>query len=102
MYTSGLAAIVSTTDAAVEVPLSRKSVLLGSTPVHELRIVNEGTVAGFFSIDGGTTWSRMSGTPTGQASNTITVQFAGRQVISLYVKRIASGTDIGSIYAYAW
>ncbi len=63
---------------------------------HHVRIVNEGTVAGFYSIDGGSTWNRLPAQSV--------VEDNGVKVVNqaVEIKRVASGSDLSSVYASAW
>lgn len=65
--------------------------------IRNIAIINEGAAAGFFSDDGGTTWSRL---PTG----TIQLEFlaAPQNCPAITVKRIAGGSNLSDVYAFAW
>jgi len=60
----------------------------------DLTILNEGSVAGYFSVDAGTTWLRL---PAGPASIT------GRYTITgdVQIKRIEDGTDLAGVWGWA-
>lgn len=79
--TSGLAAKTATTDAAVEVIAAQAH----SQAYRHCRIVNEGAVAGFYSIDGGTTWERLP------ASTALTDDGVYINNQAVQIKRVAGG-----------
>ena len=92
MITSGETAIATSGDTAVDVFTSPTA---GSTGYTQVVVINEGAVAGFFSIDGGTTWARLP------ASSSIICKPANASVPSLKVKRVASGTNLAGIWGWA-
>ncbi len=89
MISSGETAKATTSDAAV--------VLLPANGGlhHQLTIVNESGIAGFFSVDGGTVWCRW---PTGAKARTISVTLNNQTV---YFKRVAGSTDVTGLFADA-
>jgi hypothetical protein len=91
MRTSGLAAKATTTNAA-ETLIAASS----SESMNRLVIINEGAVAGFFSIDSGTTWPRLP------ANSTINLE--GLYVLnqSVQIKRVADGADLAGVWAFGY
>ena len=89
--TSGVTAKATTDDTAVEVIAATAEKIF-----RHARIINEGTVAGFWSIDGGTTWERLP------ASTALTDDGVFIKNKAIQVKRIAGGSDLSGIYASAW
>lgn len=92
MISNGINAIVTAGDAAVYV-FTTPSPPTGLS-YSQLAIINEGSVAGFFSIDGGTTWARLP------ATSSVVIPIS-TNAPSLKVKRIASGTDLAGIWGWA-
>lgn len=93
MYSSGTTAVATSNDTAV----SLITIPAGAS-YNRLVIINEGTVAGFYSIDGGNTWARL---PAGVAGTPYRVECLDRSSTSPQVKRIASGSNLASVYASA-
>ena len=64
--------------------------------IGHLTIINEGGVAGFFSVDGGETWLRL---PANGARS-----LDGLQVFNqaIQAKRVAGGSNLSGVYADAW
>lgn len=93
MHSSGETAIATSTNAAVTLIAAVASVQIG-----HVTILNGSAVAGFFSIDGGRTWCRLA------ASSTVNLDFAEkpRPLLNIQVKRIADGSDVTALFAYAW
>jgi hypothetical protein len=87
---SGETAISTSSDAEVTV------LTLTQGGYTEVVITNEGTVAGFVSIDNGSTWMRL---PAGPSSRTFSVRGMLRMVVK--VKRVASGSNLTGIWADA-
>jgi len=91
MLSSGTTAIATTDNSAV-------TLLAASETLHNhLTIINEGGVAGFFSIDGGTTWFRL---PAGPSSISMDDVHLFDQAVT--VKRITDGSNLSGVYAFAW
>lgn len=88
MVNSGLTAKVTSDDTAV--------VLLTWTNGREMNctIINDGPVAGFFSDDAGTNWGRLP------AGSSVTFRVLNGNA-SIQVKRIAGGSDLAGLYAWA-
>ena len=59
-----------------------------------ITIINEGAVAGFFSLDGGTTWARLP------AESTVTIPHETSK--SIMVKRTTDGSDLADVYGMVW
>lgn len=60
---------------------------------HQLFLINESAVPGFFSIDNGTTWCRF---PDGAKAVTVDVDVNG----NVLFKRVAGGTNVTGLYAW--
>ena len=88
---SGTTPLATSGDAAVEVLAANANAVY-----HHVRIINEGTAAGFYSIDGGTTWNRLPAQSV--------VEDNGVKVVNqaVEIKRVAGGSDLSSVYASAW
>ena len=81
-------AVATTSDTAVTVISSI------DRDEADLHILNTSSVAGFFSIDGGTTWGYL---PAGPCD----IKLSGvPSSASVKVKRIASGSNLTGIYAW--
>jgi len=88
LLTSGTTAISSSGDTAVVVFSNV------TQSVKSLNFINTGTVAGFFSLDGGTTWAYLP------ASTTATVQSPTLYGATVEVERISGGTNVSGIYVW--
>jgi hypothetical protein len=88
---TGTTAVATTSDTAVEALAANAT----DTYLH-VRIANGGTAAGFYSIDGGTTWTYL---PAGASVHDWGVRIVNK---AIQVKRIPSGSDLASIYVSAW
>lgn len=89
MISSGTTAVVTTTNTAVTL------IAANVHPCRNITIVN-GSVAGFFSIDGGTTYCFMA------ASSINTLNGVFISSVAVKVKRITDGSDLANVYGYAW
>lgn len=80
--------VVTTTDAAV--------VAIADVPqtCRNVRLVN-GAVAGFFSVDAGTTWHRLP-------ASAVTEFRSIHPITDVRVKRITAGTNLADVYASVW
>ena len=81
----------TTSDAPVEV--------IAADPVntyYHLRIFNSGTVAGFYSFDGGTTWHYL---PAASSLAHDGVKIANKAV---QIKRVAGGSNVTGVFASLW
>ena len=88
---SGLVAKATTDDTAVEVIAADADRVF-----RHLRITNTGGVAGFYSIDGGSTWEYLP-------SNTImTDDWVTIDNKAVKIKRVSGGADLSGVYASAW
>lgn len=88
---TGVTAISTTDNNAVAV-FTVPSVL--SSSVIGVRVVNTTANAGFFSLDGGTTWRYLP------ASTTVTIQSI-TGVNAIQIKRITGGSDI-TVHVDVW
>jgi len=92
LTSSGLSAVRTTTDAAVDLiafdPTSFKT-------YHNVQITN-GAVVGAFSIDGGVTWAYMA------ASTTYVLEHVAGGIRGVKVKRVAGGSDVADVYGFAY
>lgn len=86
---SGETAVTTNSNTAVTLVTLAKDELTTS-----VTIINEGSVAGFFSLDGGTTWARLP------ADCSLTIPHETNQ--SILVKRVADGTDLADVYGMVW
>ncbi len=94
--TSGTTAKATVSDTAVAVLSSTP----GTNRVFEVTLINDNAVAGFYTLNGGDSvpiWARL---PAGPCA--ITLDLRGATVdLDLRVKRVASGTDLGGVWASA-
>jgi len=90
---SGTAATTTSSDTAVDL------IALNATKmVRKIVIINDGSVAGFFSLDG-SVWNYMP------ATSATTIDLDKTPVIlsrAVQVKRIPSGSNLASVYGYAY
>ena len=93
MFSSGISAI-STASASNTVLITIPS----GASYNRLVIVNEGGGAGFFSVDGGSTWGRISAAASATAP--VVVTWFGRSNSSPLIKRDTT-TNLSAIYAFA-
>ena len=89
--TSGLTAKATSSDSVVELIAAD-----GSNDLYQVIIANEGSVAGFYSIDGGTTWHRLPSEHVTQINNVLISNKA------IQMKRVASGSNVLDVYAEAF
>lgn len=94
MLDSGTTAIATSSDTAETVIANSSGVIIR----HGVTVINEGAVAGFFSINNGNNWFRL---PAGPASVTLEIDKLPFAPV-VKVKRIASGSDVTGVYAFAW
>lgn len=91
MYSSGTTAIATS---------GAGNVTLVTVPAggmyNRLVIVNTGTVAGFFSLDGGNTWGYIS---AGNATVAGGAEWYGKASSSVVMKRLG-GSDMTGVFAY--
>jgi hypothetical protein len=91
MLSSGINAISTTDDNPVDLIANPKGEVC-----QEVNIVNEGTVKGFVSVDGGVTWLYMpAGTDSAPASRTVVMFLAAR----VKAKRVPGGSNMTGLYA---
>jgi hypothetical protein len=84
----------STTNDDVLTLISHDDIPAGATAV---RVVNEGGIAGYVSLDNAGCWERLP------ADQVITYFYASRATVhSVQVKRIPSGTQMTGLSASAW
>lgn len=92
---SGTTAIATTADTAVEAIAAASAI-----GARNVRAVNEGTVAGFISFNGGGVWHRL---PPGATGIPYVTDFQNVPVSgAIQVKRIASGSNLAGVYVSAW
>jgi len=91
MISSGTTALSTSSDTVVQ------ALAANTTQVcHHLRVANLGSVQGFYSIDGGTTWACL---PANTVLTDDGVEFAGSAV---QIKRVAGGSNLDNVYVSAW
>lgn len=90
---SGVTAKATVTDAAIDVLASTP----GTNKVYDVTILNEGSVAGFYSLDGGVTKSRL---PAGPCAINLDLRRAPID-LSLKLYRVVSGSDVTGVFASA-
>ncbi len=88
---SGTSPIATTTNSAVQA-LAADAV----NTYYHIRICNESAAPGFYSVDGGTTWSRLP------ASSVIRNDGVAIVNKAIQVKRVADGTNLSAIYVEVW
>ncbi len=92
LISSDTTAVATVSDAAV-------TLVAGVGPGRGYRyiaVINEGAVAGFFSIDGGTRWARLPASGSVFLSN---IQTAGEVV---KIKREPGGSNLSGVYGFAY
>lgn len=87
--TSGTTATATNGDTAVTLLDTSRSL------VRRVTIINEGSVAGFFSVDNGANYARLP------ATSSVTVILQSQKPCVVKVKRIASGTDLANVWGFA-
>jgi hypothetical protein len=98
MITSGETAVSTSGDTSVALLTFPAAGSTTSERHGELNIINEGAAAGFFSIDGEVTWARLP------AASAVRVDLSKKPIAGgtvVKVKRIASGTNLATVYAWA-
>lgn len=98
MVSSGTTA-VATSGTGVTTAIS-STTLAGRRSFRNLRIVNEGAAPGFYAVDGGTTWLRLSAASAATAPF-IDVKRDLQKITDVQVKR-DGGTDLSGIYCEVW
>ena len=90
---SGLTAIATTSDTPVDlITAAQLKDLAPRNPVCVV-IINEGAVAGFISLDGGTSWPyRLPATAAITIDRLVDVS-------GIQVKRVASGSNVTGVWA---
>lgn len=92
---SGETALATVSDTAVDA-------ITAGGRFNRVRIVNEGSVSGFYSTDGGTTWQRLP------AASILTDDELGFPVapagitLGVKIKRVAGGPNLSGVYVSAW
>ncbi len=92
MLTSGLTAISTSSDTAVDLIVDTVS---NNTVGRSAFIINEGSVAGFFSLDG-VNWARLPAGPS--AVGPLLFNYAG--TVHIQAKRVASGSNLTGLWAF--
>lgn len=90
MISSGQTAITTSTDAPVAA-----LVVPAATQARSVCVINNGTVDGFFSLDGGTNYHFLPN------KTSFTVSFDYFYVGTITVKRITGGSNLSGIYVSA-
>jgi len=88
---SGVTAKATTDNSAVEVIAADST-----NNYYHFRIFNSGSVAGFYSYDGGTTWHYL---PTASSLLHNDVLISNQAV---QIKRVADGSNVTGVYASVW
>jgi hypothetical protein len=89
MISSGTTASFTSDDTAI-------TLLAASAYSYtQLVILNESGIAGFFSIDGGTTWARWA-----DGAKALTIPLTERSQ-AIKFKRVASGANVTGLWAFA-
>lgn len=88
MISSGTTALATSSDAAAAAFDS------GALPLSRVTFINEGSVAGFFSVDGGITWGRLPATAS------VTVKISPPAPVIASVKRVESGSNLATVWAF--
>jgi len=83
--------VVTTTDAAVTAIIAD-----AVNNIYHVKFANEGAVAGWYSIDGGTTWGRLPSESMFILDGVLVANEA------IQVKRIAGGSNLSGVYVEAW
>jgi hypothetical protein len=94
--------MISSGETPIETTTADAETLLtvpAGVTVRNVSIVNEGDAAGFFSDDGGETWSRL---PAGPAAVNLAYPEGWSSEITIKRDEDASGSDLSGVYAFAW
>ena len=89
MISSGTTAIATSGDAPV---IAVAIATEGTQHFKNFTIINEGSAPGFFSIDGGLNWCRISAASARTLDNVSVFDFG------VQVKRVPGGTDMSGVY----
>jgi hypothetical protein len=92
MISSGTTAVTTSADAAVDA----LSGLVPGRQYKRIELCNDGSVAGFYSLDGGTTWARLP------ADCRVLLDDVVAGADALKVKRIAGGSNLADVYCSAY
>lgn len=92
MITTGTTAKATASDTAVELFSAANAAHIG---FHHLRILNTGSVAGFYTVDGGTNWGYLP------ANASVTDEYT-HITGAVQMKRIAGGSNLSGVYASLW
>ena len=97
MVSNGVTAQSTTSDTAITVIAAAA---MTTPPYHNVGIIVTGTVTGFFSIDGGHSWTYLPASVNSVPGTVYltSLNLDGSQAIM--VKRIASGSNVTGIYAF--
>ncbi len=93
MLSSGVTGLDTSSDSAITLIANSSGIL-----VRDVTVFNSGTVAGFISIDAGTTWIYM---PAGPSSRTFNLRHNPNNCV-VQAKRIASGSNMTGLFADAY
>ncbi len=88
MISSGETAVATASNASVTLIAA-----VAGQFFQQLVIVNEGSVAGYFSIDGGATWGRLPAS----ARLDLSVRIENQAVT---IKRITDGSNLADVYGF--
>lgn len=91
MYSSGTTAIATASAAAVAL-----MTIPAGASYNVLRIVNERSVAGFFSVDGGATWGRIPAATTSSVNQVNSIPFVDTVGSGTFMLTV-EGTPTGAI-----
>ena len=92
--TNGLTAVATVSDTAVD------ALVVTGGRVNQVTIINEGSVAGFFQVNGDGTegdWCRLPAGPSA-VTNTYKETISS---LTVKVKRIASGSNLAGVFVSA-
>jgi hypothetical protein len=90
---SGITAGATTSDTAVTLISAETIRAKAGVAVHGA--ITNGSVAGFYSLDGGTTWDRLP-------ASVRTAFYDAGPIKDVQVKRVPSGSDLADVYASVW
>ena len=64
-------------------------------------IINEGSVAGFFSLDGGSTWGRIPAAAAATSPVVLSIPLADEAFTITIIRDPAASSDMSGVYAFA-
>jgi hypothetical protein len=86
---------ITTSDDSAVTAISDTSLLGGRLTDRHLEIINAGTAAGFYTVDGGANWAYLP-------ENTAVVKDMVDLGNDVQLKRVAGGANLADVYVHIW